>query len=140
MLQAPAKYMQARAGNGYESLTGTGYELPEYSFTPPPELATDQIIHHSAVIVGAGLAGLSLACALNQNGGSASLLDEDNTVGVKGASSRGICYAQKTLEIFKRVGSTTALPPRACSGAWAAPLPGMTRSIHLIWQLQAPTI
>lgn len=32
------------------------------------------------------------------------LLDEDNTVGVKGASSRGICYAQKTLEIFKRLG------------------------------------
>jgi len=45
-----------------------------------------------------------LACALNQYGVSAILLDEDNTVGVKGASSRGICYAQKTLGIFKRVG------------------------------------
>ena len=58
---------------------------------------------HSVVIVGAGLAGLSLACALNQYGVTAILLDEDNTVGVKGASSRGICYTQKTLEIFKRL-------------------------------------
>ena len=32
------------------------------------------------------------------------LLDEDNTVGVKGASSRGICYTQKSLEIFQRYG------------------------------------
>ncbi len=32
------------------------------------------------------------------------LLDEDDTVGVRGASSRGIVYAQKTLEIFDRLG------------------------------------
>ena len=32
------------------------------------------------------------------------LLDEDNTVGVKGASSRGICYTQRSLEIFHRLG------------------------------------
>jgi 3-(3-hydroxy-phenyl)propionate hydroxylase len=32
------------------------------------------------------------------------LLDEDNTVGVKGASSRGICYTQQSLEIFQRLG------------------------------------
>jgi 3-(3-hydroxy-phenyl)propionate hydroxylase len=35
---------------------------------------------------------------------AAVLLDEDNTVGVKGASSRGICYTQKSLEIFHRLG------------------------------------
>ena len=64
MLQALAKYMQAPTGNGYEFSTGTGYQLPEYAFTPP-ELATDQITRHSVVIVGAGLAGLRLACALN---------------------------------------------------------------------------
>jgi 3-(3-hydroxy-phenyl)propionate hydroxylase len=32
------------------------------------------------------------------------VLDEDNTVGVKGASSRGICYTQQSLEIFARLG------------------------------------
>ena len=104
MRQAPANYTQAPASNGYEFSAGSGYQLPEYPFTPPPELVTGQMTRHSVVIVGAGLAGLSLACALNQYGVTAILLDEDNTVGVKGASSRGICYAQKTLEIFKRLG------------------------------------
>ena len=104
MLQVTPNYTQAPAANGYEFSTGTGYQLPEYPFTPPPELTTGQIRRHDIVIVGAGLAGLTLACALQQYGIRAILLDEDNTVGVKGASSRGICYAQKTLEIFKRLG------------------------------------
>ncbi len=97
-------YASAPTSNGYEFSTGTGYQLPEYPFTPPPELTSRQVKRHDIVIVGGGLAGLTLACALNQYGVQAILLDEDNTVGVKGASSRGICYAQKTLEIFKRLG------------------------------------
>ena len=101
-------YKQAKAASGYEFSTGTGYQLPHYPFVEPPELAHGRTggerIRHNIVIVGGGLAGLTLACALNQYGVKATLLDEDNTVGVKGASSRGICYAQKTLEIFKRLG------------------------------------
>ncbi len=104
MQQASPYYTQAPATNGYEFSAGTGYPLPEYPFTPPPELGIGQVKRHDIVIVGAGLAGLTLACALQQYGVRAILLDEDNTVGVKGASSRGICYAQKTLEIFKRLG------------------------------------
>ena len=38
------------------------------------------------------------------------LLDEDDTIGVRGASSRGICYAQKTLEIFARLGIYERMP------------------------------
>ena len=90
--------------NGYEFSGGSGYALPEYPFVEPPELRTGDVKRHSLVIVGAGISGLTLACALAQYGVKALLLDEDNTVGVKGASSRGICYAQKTLEIFKRLG------------------------------------
>lgn len=56
------------------------------------------------MIVGAGITGLTLACSLGQLGVEAVLLDEDNTVGVKGASSRGICYTQKSLEIFEKLG------------------------------------
>jgi 3-(3-hydroxy-phenyl)propionate hydroxylase len=56
------------------------------------------------VIVGGGITGLTLACGLAARGVRAVLLDEDNTVGVKGASSRGICYTQKSLEIFHRLG------------------------------------
>jgi 3-(3-hydroxy-phenyl)propionate hydroxylase len=90
--------------NGYEFSGGTGYALPEYPFVEPPEIRSGEIKRHTIVIVGGGITGLTLACALAQYGVSALLLDEDNTVGVKGASSRGICYAQKTLEIFKRLG------------------------------------
>lgn len=104
MLQTPHHYTPVQAASGYEFSAGTGYQLPEYPFTPPPELKAKKIQRHDIVIAGGGLAGLTLACALNQYGVKAILLDEDNTVGVKGASSRGICYAQKTLEIFKRLG------------------------------------
>ncbi len=77
------------------------YELPSWPAAPMP--GADE--HHDIVIVGGGLAGLTLACDLAQRGIRAVLLDEDDTVGVRGASSRGICYAQKSLEIFERLGT-----------------------------------
>ncbi len=104
MKETDKTYAKAAFTNGYEFARGTGYTLPEYPFVEPPELATGEVRRHPIVIVGGGITGLSLACALAQYGVRALLLDEDNTVGVKGASSRGICYAQKTLEIFKRLG------------------------------------
>ncbi len=90
--------------NGYEFAQGGGYTLPEYPFRAPPELGGGQPGHAPVVIVGGGISGLTLACALAAYGVPAVLLDEDNTVGVKGASSRGICYTQKSLEIFQRLG------------------------------------
>jgi 3-(3-hydroxy-phenyl)propionate hydroxylase len=81
-----------------------GYRLPEYPFVVPPELGAAGIVRHAIVIVGAGITGLTMACALARQGIAAVVLDEDNTVGVKGASSRGICYTQKSLEIFHRLG------------------------------------
>jgi 3-(3-hydroxy-phenyl)propionate hydroxylase len=80
------------------------YELPQWPFVVPPDLATGDRIRYPVVIAGGGLAGLTLACDLAVRGVRAVLLDEDDTVGVKGASSRGICYAQKSLEIFERLG------------------------------------
>lgn len=90
--------------NGYEFASGTGYALPHYPFVPPAELSGGRVGHHRVVIVGAGISGLTLACGLAKLGVQAVLLDEDDTVGVKGASSRGICYTQKSLEIFQRYG------------------------------------
>lgn len=98
------RYAEVALTNGYQFTSGTGYQLPEYPFREPPEVASGQPGHHPVVIVGGGLAGLTAACALAQYGVPAVLLDEDNTVGVKGASSRGICYTQKSLEIFERLG------------------------------------
>ena len=90
--------------NGYEFTQGTGYALPEYPFVTPPELLQNKTLRHAVVIVGGGITGLTLACGLANLGIKAVLLDEDNTVGVKGASSRGICYTQKSLEIFQKLG------------------------------------
>lgn len=80
------------------------YELPTFPFTTPPELAGAASRRYPVVIAGAGPAGLTLACDLAQRGIPAVLLDEDDTVGVRGASSRGICYAQKSLEVMDRLG------------------------------------
>jgi 3-(3-hydroxy-phenyl)propionate hydroxylase len=99
-----ASYEQTSFTNGYEFTQGTGYQLPQYPFVEPPEISSGKVGHHPIVIVGGGLAGLTMACALAHYGVRAVLLDEDNTVGVKGASSRGICYTQKSLEIFQRLG------------------------------------
>jgi 3-(3-hydroxy-phenyl)propionate hydroxylase len=99
-----ATYAETALTHGYEFAQGSGYELPEYPFVEPPEISLGQVSHHPVVIVGGGLAGLTMACSLARYGVAAVLLDEDNTVGVKGASSRGICYTQKSLEIFERLG------------------------------------
>ncbi|AOF86915.1 FAD binding domain protein [Hydrogenophaga sp. RAC07] len=97
-------YREAALTNNYEFTGGGGYELPEYPFVEPPELHATTPVRHSVVIVGGGITGLTLACSLARLGVRAVLIDEDNTVGVKGASSRGICYTQKSLEIFERLG------------------------------------
>jgi 3-(3-hydroxy-phenyl)propionate hydroxylase len=97
-------YQTSHHTNGYEFSQGTGYSLPEYSAVIPDAVHSGQSEHHRIVIVGGGLAGLTLACSLAQLGVDCVLLDEDNSVGVKGASSRGICYTQKSLEIFDKLG------------------------------------
>ena len=95
--------------------SGTGYQLPAYPFRLPPELGGEQAFAappkaagaaaaYPLIIVGGGLAGLAAACDCAVRGIPAIVLDEDDTIGVRGASSRGICYAQRTLEILKRLG------------------------------------
>jgi 3-(3-hydroxy-phenyl)propionate hydroxylase len=104
-----ATYAEVPFVNGYEYTQGSGYALPEFPFVAPPELTSGEAPLHPIVIVGGGITGLTLACCLARLGQSAILLDEDNTVGVKGASSRGICYTQKSLEVFDRLGIFEAI-------------------------------
>jgi 3-(3-hydroxy-phenyl)propionate hydroxylase len=87
-----------------DNYQGSGYRLPEYAFRVPPEIAGRPRKRYPVVIVGGGLAGLAVACDLATRGIATVLLDDDNTVGVRGLASRGITYAQKTLEIFQRLG------------------------------------
>lgn len=80
-----------------------GYVLPVFPYRRPAELDGKRK-RHKVVVVGGGLSGLTAACDLAGRGIPVVLVDEDDTVGVRGASSRGIVYAQKTLEIFDRLG------------------------------------
>ncbi|MEO6023274.1 MAG: FAD-dependent monooxygenase [Burkholderiales bacterium] len=90
--------------NKSSSSQGSGYPLPEYPFNLPPELSGGAKRRYAVVVVGGGLAGLAAACDLSVRGVDVVLLDEDNTIGVRGLASRGITYAQKSLEIFDRLG------------------------------------
>jgi 3-(3-hydroxy-phenyl)propionate hydroxylase len=81
-----------------------GYALPTYDFALPPELAGRPARRYRVAVVGGGLTGLTAACDLATRGIEAVVIDEDDTIGVRGAASRGISYAQKSLEIFDRLG------------------------------------
>lgn len=79
------------------------YDIPRYGAFVP-ETATAATAHHPIIVVGAGLAGLTLTADLALRGIPVVLLDDDDTVGVRGMASRGICYGKRTLEIFDRLG------------------------------------
>jgi 3-(3-hydroxy-phenyl)propionate hydroxylase len=80
-----------------------GYALPVFPYGRAAELDGARL-HHKVAVVGGGLTGLAATCDLASRGVPVVMVDEDDTVGVRGASSRGIVYAQKTLEIFDRLG------------------------------------
>lgn len=80
------------------------YVLPVYEYRTPPEIRHKKVFSYEVVVVGAGLAGLTAALELGSRGVRTVLLDEDDTVGAQGLSSRGICHAKRSLEIFDRSG------------------------------------
>ena len=113
------------------------YVYPKYAWSPPPELSVPACAGHTypVVIVGAGLVGLTLALDLALKDVPVCVLDEDDTVSV---GSRSICQAQRTLEIWHRLGvadrmvakgvtwttgdpNTSAGRPSAGSVRWSLP-------------------
>jgi 3-(3-hydroxy-phenyl)propionate hydroxylase len=81
-----------------------GYELRSFEFRRPPELDLAEPPLHPVVIVGAGLAGLTLALDLSSRGVPAVVLEQAGAVGAAGIASRGLAYSKRTLEIFDRLG------------------------------------
>lgn len=81
-----------------------GYTLPVYPYRTPPELAGGATGDYPVIIAGGGLGGLACALELGSRGIRTIVMDDDNTVGASGLSSRGICYAKRTLEILDRFG------------------------------------
>ncbi|MBR8652059.1 FAD-dependent oxidoreductase [Achromobacter sp. Marseille-Q0513] len=84
-------------------------ELPTYPFLRPDELDRARPAPHPVVVVGGGLSGLTMALDLVRRGQRVTLLDDDNTVGVRGLASRGMVWAQRTLDIFDRLDVADAI-------------------------------
>jgi 3-(3-hydroxy-phenyl)propionate hydroxylase len=84
--------------------TPSGYNLPVFSASVPDAVRSRTTERVALVIVGGGLTGLTLAADLANRGIKAVVLDDDDTVGVRGASSRGMVWSQKTLEVMYRLG------------------------------------
>ena len=84
-------------------------ELPTYPFVRPDELDRARPAPHPVIVVGGGLSGLTMALDLVRRGQRVTLLDDDNTVGVRGLASRGMVWAQRTLDIFDRLDVADAI-------------------------------
>ncbi|MDP4302835.1 FAD-dependent oxidoreductase [Leptothrix discophora] len=85
------------------------YTYPSFAYRRPPELdatADAPVPRRPVVVVGAGPVGIAAAIELAQQGLPVLLLDDDDTVSI---GSRGLCYAQRTLEILDRQGCGQAL-------------------------------
>ena len=98
-----------------ERMTSTGYVFEDFAFQTPPELAGEERGPYPCVIVGAGLAGLSLAIDLGMRGVPAVVIDQDASVGAAGTASRGVAYASRTLEFFDRIGIADRIAEKAAT-------------------------
>jgi len=78
----------------------SSYDYKHYSYTRAPELERPGP-RRPVVIVGAGIAGPTLALSLAARGVPSVVLDEDDTVSF---GSRSICQAKHSLEIWDRFG------------------------------------
>lgn len=78
----------------------SSYTYRHYSYRRPAEL-DGKAERRPVVIVGAGMAGPTLALSLAQRGVPSVILDEDDTVSL---GSRSICQAKHSLEIWDRFG------------------------------------
>jgi len=88
------------------------YAYRAYPYRRPPEL-DGTATRRGVTIVGAGLAGPTLALLLARHGVPSLLLDEDDTVSV---GSRSICQAKHTLEVWDQIG--VAAPVVAKGVTW----------------------
>jgi 3-(3-hydroxy-phenyl)propionate hydroxylase len=81
-----------------------GYDLPVWPYRRHADQDRPVPVRHPVVVVGGGLVGLSAALDLSLRDVPVVVLDDDDTIGVRGLASRGICYAKRTLEILNRLG------------------------------------
>ena len=93
--------------------TFSSYRFVEHPFRRPAELDASEVPTYPVVIVGAGLAGMTLALDLGLRGVPVVVLDRDASVGAAGIASRGIAYSKRSLEILDRLGSAERIRAKA---------------------------
>lgn len=72
-----------------------------YPYTPPPELASNEVRELQTLIVGGGPVGLSVALDLARCGHSVVLL---NAMPFIARGSKAICFSKRSLDIWERLG------------------------------------
>jgi 3-(3-hydroxy-phenyl)propionate hydroxylase len=87
--------------------------LHQIGASPDPNFTTASKTDWEVIVVGAGPVGLTAALDLAQKGHHVLLLDEDEGLST---GSRAICFAQRSLEVFQRLG--VAAPMRAKGVQW----------------------
>ena len=82
---------------------GTGEQVQriQFPYVRSIDQSAGQPVRHPVVIVGAGPVGLTLAIDLAQRGQPVVLVDNDDRLSI---GSRALCFAQRTLEIWDRLG------------------------------------
>ncbi|MDC8783581.1 FAD-dependent oxidoreductase [Roseateles koreensis] len=89
------------------------YNYSEFSYVQSEEQARAEFRQHPLVIIGAGPVGLSMALDCAARGIATVVLDDNNSVSI---GSRAVCYAQRTLEVWGRLG--VAAPLLAQGVSW----------------------
>lgn len=77
------------------------HQNPVYEYCESADQSSAEPVHHPLIIIGAGPVGLAAAIDAGQQGLSALVLDDNNTVSV---GSRAVCYSKRALEVLNRLG------------------------------------
>lgn len=88
------------------------YQTVRYPYRRHPDQDAAEPVRHAVVVVGAGPVGLSLAIDLALQDVPVVLLDSDGRLST---GSRALCFAQRTLEIFDRLGCGQRMVDRGVS-------------------------
>ncbi|WP_295850485.1 FAD-dependent oxidoreductase [uncultured Xylophilus sp.] len=88
------------------------FQTLAFDYVRPADLDAAAPARHPVVVVGAGPVGLALAIDLAQRGVPVLLLDNDHRLST---GSRAICFAQRTLQIFDRLGCAAPMVARGVS-------------------------
>ncbi|MBM3676713.1 MAG: FAD-dependent oxidoreductase [Actinobacteria bacterium] len=112
----------------------SAYAFAEHPFARPPDLDAAEPIAYPVAIVGAGLAGMTLALDLGLRGIPVLVLDRDASIGAAGIASRGIAMSKRTLEIFTRLGIAHRVEAKAVTWNEGRIHRGLEEILHFVIQ------